>query len=275
MEKIYSGKDMSINAAAGTGIYQFAFTQVHIPPWQVGGNQSAAVARALGNYTWYGWYRANGHTPVVFPGEEYTFTCAPKQTGSVAVSGTALCLSIEVVADNRNPDEPVPLHHTVYYAAAGALTTGASAPGDTSEAVIYPPKDLCAYFGGAIAHTKYQRLRMYDRATVKTVDCTTEGLIVWAPGELDAEYEWIINTDDSSDFHDVDAGMQTARMNVTDSTYWELNWMIIEDTPDDWNASRRPPKVVDAKFRATFSGHSGTTKGHVKDPAGTTKWPST
>jgi hypothetical protein len=239
----------------------------------VGGNQQGGVARELGNVDWHGWYRGNGHTPVVFVGDSYTFTCAPKQTGDVAVSGTALCVGIEIVADQRDPDNPVPIYHTVHFAAAGALSTGETAPEDSSTTVVYPPKGLCAYFGTSQARTKYQRLWMYDRAPARTVDCTSDGQIIWAAGELDATFEWIVNTDDSSDFPSVSADDQTTRMYVTAATYWELNWMYITDAPDPWEANRRQPKVVDAKFAAAFNGHSGTTVGHINNPAEDTKWP--
>jgi len=271
-----SGKNMAINAESGTGIFAFRIYQKHYPPLMVGGNQSGAVARELGNTDWGGWFRANGHTPTVLPNDEFNFQCAPRQTGDVGVSGTALCIAAEIVVDQRNPKQPVPIYHTVHFAAQGtALSTGETAPTDTSTPVVYPPKGLCAYFGSSQAHTVYQRLMLFSRGVVETVDCTTDGVFGRDGGEIDAEFEWTINTDDSSDFIDESDGQQSARLYVTSTTYWALDWMTIVDTPDAWEIDRMSPgNPVQCTFKARFSGHSGTTAGSITLPNTTEWWPT-
>lgn len=274
MGSILSGKNMSVNASSASGVYAFEINQEHYPAWQVGGNQAGAVARAEGNFEWYGWFMANGHTPLLWVGDQFAFTCAPSQTGSLAVSGTALCVGLEIICDNRNPDEPVPLYHRVLFGPAGVLSYGVSSPTDSGTPAIYPPKGICAYYGSSIPRTKYQKLRIFDKAPVRTTDCTENGQIIWAAGELDAEYEWWINTDDPDDFPLLSADPVNGRMNVTDTEYWDLNWLRLTEYPKPWSASRRPPKVVDAKFKAAWTGYNGTTQGYIKNPAGATKWPA-
>ena len=276
MGEILSGKNMAVNAAAGSKIFAFRINVTHYPPWMVGGNQSGGVARELGNTDWDVMYRENNHTPTVFPGDSFTFECAPKQTGNVAVSGTALCTAIEIVVDSRDPRNPVPIYSTVQAKADGTLSLGQTAPTDTATTVLYSPKGLCAYFGSSQTHTKYQRLKIFTRGDVETVDCTTDGQVQRDTGELDAEFEWIINTDDSSDFPLASAGEQTARCYVESAAYWEINWMEIAESPGPWMADRRsrPNTPVDARFLAKFTGHSGTTPGTIVNPAGATKWPS-
>lgn len=274
MGAILSGKNMAVDSTNATGIYAFHIEMDHYPPWMVGGNQSGAVIRDSGNLDWGGFFKANGHTPVLFPNDSFTFLCAPKQTGSVGVSGTAICLAIEIVVDQRNPRNPVPIVNQVWFAANGAIVPGTTAPTDTSTPQLFPGKGLCAYFGESQGRTKFQRLRIFSRGVVETVDCTSAGQFMRDGGEIDAEFEWIVNTDDSGDFPLPSAGEQNTRCYVTDSTYWDINWMEIVGYPKPWQADRRdrPTEPVDARFLAKFTAYAGTTKGYIKNPAGTTKW---
>ena len=276
MGDVISGKNMAVNSDTGTGIYHFRIYQKHYPPWMVGGNQLGAVARELGNTDWGGDVWGNGHTPVILPNDSFSFECAPAQSGSIGVSGTARCLAVEIVVDNRNPEDPQPIWWHARFGANGtALTTGATAPTDTSVPKLYPPKGLCAYFGSSQIRTKYQRLFLFARGVVATVDCTSDGVFLRTEGEIDGDLTWIVNTNDSSDFLDEASGEQRTRMYVTATDYWQVDWMEIVDTPDPWEANRREPRdPVQATFKAAFTGHSGTTDGSITQPDGTEWWPT-
>lgn len=277
---VISGKNMAVNSDTGSGVFKFRIWQKHYPPVQVGGNQQGAVARELGNTDWGGDFWANGVYPAVLPNDSFSFKCAPAQTGSIMVSGTARCQSVEIVVDGRNPEQPAPIYHHVRFAANGtALATGGDATdvADTSTTEVYGPKGLCAYFGSSQDHTVFQRLLLFARGQVPYVDCTSDGVFGRTEGEIDAEFEWIMLTDDSTDFIDEANGEQTARLYVDTTVYYELNWMEIVDTPDAWEADRMAAREpVQAKFKAAFTGHSGTTAGTITlgDGSNTQWWPT-
>ena len=273
-DHILSGRNMAVDGA--DGCFEFRIHKKHYPVTQVGGNQKAGMMRKECNIDWGGYYRANGYTPATLPNDDFTFKCAPEQTGDIGVSGTALCLAVEIVVDTRNPKQPLPIYHTVFFAANGTdLSLDQTAPTDTSTPTIYPPKGLCAYFGSSQTGTKYQSLRIFSRGSSEAVDCTTDGVFARDKGEIDAEFRWIRNIKDSGGFPTPADGQKVARMYVTSALYWALTWMQIEDCPDPWAHSRMGPNSpVDGAFRATFSGHSGTTDGSIVMPDSTEFWPT-
>ena len=93
-------------------------------------------------------------------------------------------------------------------------------------------------------------------------------------GEITCEFEWRVYTDDSDDFPVESDDLQSARCYVTDSTYWAMNWMHIEDGPDAWEVDRmQANQPVSARFLAVFDCYGGTSQGYIKNPAGTDVWP--
>lgn len=239
----------------------------------VAGNTDGAVMRVDGNDRWWGFYQLYGHTPARFPNDSFTFVCAPENTGSIAYSGTAKCQSIEIVNDIRNGRY---VQSVVTFLSHGALSASQTAPTDTSNPCPLSVKNTFPKFGSTSYdddNVDFMRLRILAKGMENNwyVTAASNGAVMHEDGDIDAEAEFRLLTEDSSDFPTI-GDSDIYYHYVTSTTYWQMTWMRVAGILP-WQGNRQQPGLVGATVKLAFTGFSCTQQGSIINPATANKWP--
>lgn len=248
--------------------------------WQIAMNEAAAaytasgmsrgIHRVAGVRRWQGVYVAYGATPVPFPGATFTFT--GNTDGSNGYTGTAWCERVRVTWDPLAQD-PRPIHHTVFFRSAGALTAGSASASDSTVPNAKPATGLKVNFDGSDAtHVHGAQLDIFARWGKRYADTESSFWEVWLGGAIDAEAWWDVFEDDPSNLPSLQSE-GVLKMYDDTSTYWQLVWGRITGVPN-FQVDHEGPRPVFGRVQAEFTGFAGgTNTGSITDPATSVRWP--
>ncbi len=225
-----------------------------------GGDTSTA-----GNDDWKGWYRTYAHTPLPFPGD--TFTFLGSIDGSVGLSGEAICdrliLTCPIEAGNN-------IDCRVEFSSNGALSKGVAVAVDSGSAVAFNAAGRKVAVNGVdVPDTRFWRLVIGARNKLYA-GSTNAGVVKRTPGVVHANWVYQAYTDDLTT---VPTKGDTAVLQfyVTASTYWSLYHNRYEQIRE-LGADIEGMENVLYSAAGSFAGWLGTSLGHIKNPAGASKW---
>lgn len=234
-----------------------------------GGDQTTA-----GNSDWLGQYRNYGHTPIVFPGDEFTFLGVIRKPagGALSATGSAICERITLSIPGEQGGN---IQYLVNLASNGALTYGSETLTDTSAVQAVNAAGRKASWGGAgaeidVPDTRMMRLvlgaanKPYAASSVPGVRRRVEGVTF-------AQWLYQAYTDVVTDIP-TRGTTGILRFYVTATTFWELKWVRIEMV-DDFGAEIEGRTPVGYTVGGTWLSRLGDETGYIKDPAGATRWP--
>lgn len=242
-------------------------------------NTSAGTARDCGVLDWTGKYFAYGGTPLVFPGDDFSFIGEAVTTDGA--SGTAIVEAVKIVWEQEKGDY---CQHIVLFGGNGDLTLGAIA--DQSDASI--PNVYCG--SGLIIKQNGSTVTDVRRAelTIMRKHGKPPGQMgnrpyasTAAPGKIRRKKSRLDFEGSFDCYVSNYAGVQASfplqsshifQMYVNATQYWELTWGRItklENIGADPEGSELLGVRVHFKMRAS----NGTSLGSVKSPGDTTEWP--
>lgn len=263
MGTVVCGNAMAVNGVNTARNFRIILHNEGIP--YAASNTNGSMGRVVSAFDWQGVYMMYGHTPVVFPGDNFTFTGST--TGTQGVSGAAICERIRIMWD---VERGAPISALVFFASNGAFAyTGAA----TDVTVPNPPtaKNMFASFGSALTNVRKMELEISSRVKpYSTAD--TLGWVKRNKGAIDAKCSVDLYTPDAADLPTI--GTDTiAKFYVTETTFWELKWMHNQGF---WNfeTDHESDTNVSAVLEAAFTGYSAGGEGYIKNPAIVTKWPT-
>jgi hypothetical protein len=94
-------------------------------------------------------------------------------------------------------------------------------------------------------------------------------------GNIDAMVRYFQNIENTSSLPVLHA-IKQLKLYVTSTTYWDVKWGRLLGLPVDYNIEGEKGKGEFIKAKGVtfgFTGYNGSTKGYIKDPAGTSVWP--
>ncbi len=264
---VISGISGAVNGASGISMREWRIREVQRGPKWVASISQGGVSRKCGVKDWRGYYTGYGHTPVVFPGE--TFTFLGSVDGTLGVTGPAICDRIVVTWDIEAGKV---IEYRVDFSGNGTLSKGAAAATDSGTPVIKCSTGMyVAIGGGRQTDIRYMRL-VITAANRPYVSSDTAGQVKRLPGNIDAECIYKLYQGTPANLPALAVPNQL-RFYVTAGTYWQLMWMLLEEI-EDFGVNLEEAENVGATIKGAFVAYNGTGAGTIIDPATTTKWPS-
>jgi len=271
---VIRGKDLGVDGESTTDYFEIHTTRELVA--LVAGNTAGGVMRDCGNDRWWGFYelyaKATSQT-ARWINDSITFLGAAVNTGDLGVSGTAKVQSIKLMWPIRQSGY---LKTRVTFVCHGALSLGETAPVDSTQPNPVCVKGMFPDFAGQSYETynvDEMELEFYAKDMSWYVTSTTDGQVMHTDGDIDCRGQWRMLTDDPNDFPAIGT-IGSALWYVSDSTYWDIDWMRVHGI-EPWITDRRRPGQVAATVKLEFSGFSGTAAGHIITPALATKWDGT
>jgi hypothetical protein len=262
-------------AAAESTVREWRIRYRGHPPPYAATNTDGATARDTGNTDWRGFYLGYGHTPLVFPGDTFTFTGSTDATNGA--TGPAICDRITITCYIKRG---LQIDYRVDYSANGALTLGAAAAVDDTAVNAFTSVGRTLKLGGtsqvddgtAVPGLGLWRL-VVSRANKPYVHTGTAGKTQRTVGTLDARWIYQLYVDDPSDTDQLPAlqGNPLMKFYVTSSTFWELRWGKLLDI-DPFGADILGPENVGATLLGGMTADVGGVAGSIYNPVGTLKW---
>lgn len=237
------------------------------PASYAGSNTRAGMTSTQGNQDWRGRYQNYGHTPLLFPGDQFTFL------GSInaltGCSGAAICDRIIITAAGEEGRNILCVSE---FSSNGALSYGAAVASDVSTPTIYNAAGRKVARGGVdVDETSYWRLILGARNR-RFFASGVPGVARRQPGVFYAQWMYQCYTDDPTSIP-ARGSVAALRFYVTAALYWELS-LCRFDLIDEFGADIEGQKPVGYTAAGSFVGYiGGSPIGHVINPAGTTKWP--
>lgn len=235
----------------------------------LGGDQTTA-----GNSDWMGQYRNYGHTPIVFPGDTFTFLGIIKNPagGALSATGDAICERITLHIPGEQGGN---IQYQVELASNGALTYGADTITDSSAVAAVNAAGRKASWGGAdaevdVSETRLMRLVMGTHNRPYT-GSGVPGVMRRVQGVTYAQWLYQCYTDSAVTIP-TRGSTGILRFYVTATAYWELKWVRVE-LIDDFGAEIEGRKNVGYTVAGSWLSRLGAETGYIKDPSGVNKWP--
>ena len=277
---VISGKAGVVNGASTIGRWQIETHGAELPSHPASG--STYVLSALeGNTDWKGHYYAYGHTPASMPGDALTFIGS--LDGSLGVTGTAI---VDAVQIDINVESGEPIAHVVQFSSNGTLALGSAAATDSSSPTIFSPKSRKVAIATAANPisvqswtdvTEIKRMRLvFGAKNPRYVNAATAGVFKRVAGNIFAAANYVAHTSSPAGIPLPNA-IKGLRFYVTATTYWEMDWGIVENVRDlgvDRETADPVFYSIDWRFQA-FTDFSGTPlQGKIVKPAVTNWWPA-
>jgi hypothetical protein len=259
---VISGYKMAVGNANTVRRFRI-FYQGTIPPY-VASNTKNATGRVKGNKDWRGFFLGYGHTPPVFPGEEFTFTGSID--GSKGVTGTAICDRIQVDCPT---EQGTPLEYAVFFSSNGELTLGGAVATDSTTPAPPSSVGLGASFGGALADVRAWRL-LVEAKNKPYASSSTDGWVKRVKGPIDATAQVTLYSDAPASLPKPNDDV-IVNLYVSTTESWELKWCKVEG-PQEYGADHESPEPVGGLVVAKFNGFQNGT-GSISAPSGV-KWPA-
>lgn len=229
-------------------------------------NTEGAETSAAGNRDWSGWYRNYGYTPLLFPGDEFTFYGSIDGENGCSGSAIAQRFTLQIPAEAGGN-----VGYRVDFASQGALSYGPAVAVDTSAVNAVNAAGRKANWADVdVGETSYMQLTLgaYNRPFAGS---SVPGIVRRAAGAIHGQFLFQAYTNDPTLIPAV-GSTGVLRFYVTASAYWELKWCRVE-IMDDFGADHEGQRPVGYSVGGSFACRLGSEMGHVLDPAGETRWP--
>lgn len=251
---------------------QWQITERNTPAKFSTSDMAGGQGRASGNTDWKGWYRIYGHTPVDFPGDDFTFAGdAMEGATGFGVTGDAIIDRITIKAPG---EEGQLIESLVEFSAKDSdLTRGAASGTAGAVAAVYSACERKVAVGGAdVTDTRGWTLILSakNRAYASS---ETECNIYRVAGIVDAQFEYKVYAEDADSLPTA-GDIAIIKFYVTDTLFWQLTWGIFE-APMEWGGDREGQEPVGSIIRGSFTGQNGTSLGTIISPAPATLWDGT
>jgi hypothetical protein len=277
---VLSGRGGVVNGASTIGRWQLETMGAELPSHPASG-ATFALSALEGNTDWKGHYYAYGHTPASMPGDALAFVGS--LNGLVGVSGTAI---VEAVQIDVNVESGEPIAHVVQFASNGTLTLGNASATDTSSPTIFTPKSrlvasaaaanpISGQSWGNITQIKRMRL-VFGAKNPRYVNAATAGIYKRVTGNIFAAANYVAHTDTPSEIPTPNS-IKGLRFYVTASTYWEMDWGIVENVRElgaDRETAEAVAYSVDWRWQAYTVISSTARQGKITKPDTTDWWPA-
>lgn len=244
--------------------------------------------RMPGNKDWTGQYTAYGHTPLVLPGEEFTFKGAITgiAAAAVGVSGDAIVDSVQI---NWDMEAGTILNHQVNFGAMSALTFGSinvaddtSIPEPVSASGLIVKTALYEAGGAAGALMELHEVRTatltLTRNNPSYVSSGTGGNTYRFKGNFDVALAlscYAKDTDGWDSFPKPNEA-HAVELYVNDTDAWFVKWIMFNDM-GGMDVDVEGAALVGCSLSGSLAGFwdvSGTwTTGVVETPADAQVWP--
>lgn len=232
-------------------------------------NLKGAEGHIAGNTDWRGVYLGYGHTPNVFPGDDFAFIGS--LDGTNGVLGTALCERLRI----RAPvEEGQKIEYEVTFGANSSLTAGSAAATDTTNvsAVSAISRDV-EFDGTPETDVRSWELDLYLKNVRRFASSSTAGEYRRNTGILAGKWKYGVYTDNIAAVEARLNNFYVMKFNVTASLFWQLTWGHVKNVALD--ADYEDELNVHAEVSGVFSCSNGTSLGSIIDPGTTQKWPPT
>jgi len=241
-------------------------------------NTAGATGRAIGNKDWSGSYTAYGPQPVKMPGEKFTFTGSID--GTNGATGDAIVDSVEISIDIEGGGI---IAHTVSFSSDGELSLGAAVAVDATVPAPYTSIGCKVELAAVAAEPQYGELANVRTVTLSFsaenpsyIDSSTAGQTKRHVGNIDLEVSIGVYVDDFADLPALNT-VQSAKIYVSDTEYWEISWLMFGEA-SDLTVDREGAAIVGASLNAglVVSQLIGEvqTLGEINTPDLETWWPA-
>jgi hypothetical protein len=224
-----------------------------------------AVGQLDGVEDWTGSFSSYGHTPIVMPGEDFTFTGSID--GTNGATGSAICDSVEIT---WNQEAKAPIECVVNFSGDGELTLGAAA--GTAGAVGLPllADESCVVNIGSAVHVRTVKLTI-SRDNKAYHDTEAAGFKKREAGRLSASMSWTRFVDSFASLGAVNT-VVTVKLYVTSTLFWEIQ--SGKYTGPTCDLDREGGELVSATENLAFTAlNDAGALGTIKLPGGTVYWP--
>jgi len=270
---VISGQDMAISAGGtveSTG-RAFRLFVTNEEAGFVASNTLGAEGHVAGNSDWTGIYMGYGHTPNVFPGDDFAFVGS--LDGAAGISGTsAICERLTI----RCPVEAgKPIEYEVRFGANSDLVlSGAAADATPVEAVSSRSLDV-EFDAVALDHVRYWELEWYLKRPRRYFSSTTDGKARRTTSPLAGRWAVGFYTDDISAQQALIDTFTVGKFNVEAAKYWQMTYCVpkgIRELKADYEGE----EPVSAELFGVLSATDGATVAAAMaiDPEGATRWPA-
>lgn len=264
---VISGISAAVSGASGITMREWRIREIQRGPKWVASISQAGVSAACGAKDWRGYFLGYGHTPVVFPGE--TFTFLGSVDGTLGVTGPAICDRIVITWDIEAGKV---IEYRVDFSANGTLSKGAAAATDSGTPVVVCSTSMYVKID-AQNQTDIRYMRLVITAANRPYNSSdTAGQVKRNSGNINAECLYRLYQDSPANLPAL-AMPKVLRFYVTATTYWELTWMRLEEI-EDYGVNLEEAENVGATIKGAFVAYNGTGAGTIINPATTTKWPA-
>lgn len=236
-----------------------------------GSNTQGGDNSTAGNADWMGRYRNYGYTPLIFPGDTFTFSGSIDQANGVSGAAIAERITLHIPGEEGGN-----VQYQVELASNGTLSYGAAVAVDSSAvgAVNAAGRKAALDDGDGfddVSETRSMRLVLGARNR-RYAASGSPGVVRRTPGLVYAQFMYQCYTNDPTTIP-VRGSTAILRFYVTAALFWEVKWVRVE-VIDDFGAEIEGAENVGYTVAGSFVSRIASTTGYIKDPAGATRWPT-
>ena len=285
---VHSGKFGVVNGQ--TTVRDWSIVDTMSPNTYYASNTKFMPGRVIGAESWSGSFNWYGHTPTTMPGEFFSFSgyTAPDDDvdgAGLLYTGTAIVESISIAWDWTSGQI---IQGSTNFQGHLALTTNASGAQPSDLTLPTVPSSVGTHFevgdlGGSVEE--------WDGLTNATLTITNQvksyvnsssavGGRLWT-GQKAGNYDLTLSATEQDVTRALfDKGdMLIAHLYVTDSLYWDLEWLFVQDF-GGISVNRESGDIIEQTINFGFSGWDTTAgsyaagTGHIILPDSTEWWPA-